>query len=87
MIDLPGISLKRSKGKRFRSDSGCDINIDLSAQFTERYYKLLVFSHSYLSADLSSLLSRNIANIVYGVIVSVGFEDRIVLLCIDSFNS
>jgi len=87
VIDLFSIGFIGSKSERFRSNDGCDINIDLRAKFAKRYNVLLVFSHSHLGANLSSSLSWNLADIMNGVIMSISFEDRAVLLSIDTVNS
>jgi hypothetical protein len=87
VIDLFSIGFIRSKSEWFRSDRSCNVNIDLSTKLAKRYNVLLVFAYCYLAANLPSPFSWNVTDVVNGVIMSVSFEDRTVLLSIDTLNS
>jgi hypothetical protein len=86
MVDLTSISLVWAECKWLRSNSCSDVDVDLSAQFTQRNNILLILPYCDFGTNLSSLLSGDLTDIMYRIIVCISLEDRVVLLSIDTIN-
>lgn len=79
-----GISLVRSKSKRFFSYRWSNVYIDLVSQLTQRYYELLIVPCCHFSANLTVSCGRNHIDVMNRIVVSESFEDGRVLLSINS---